>query len=477
MSAELHEFRAQEVMAYLDGEVSGERGLVLAKHLENCAECPSVAEDFCNLSQQLSAWRIQPPALMEPSVQSDAEVLVSQKADLEARMVGSECPHGIPPPAASLTVASFTRRPWVWALGGACAMMLVVSIGNKMRAPRASVPATMSAHLDQRNGEGEKGPPSGKLPAAGLNMRGARGPSNLLRLDGDQVTGSSTSGAGTNASRGERSADSSKSSYTANIPVNGRNYINFTLTESRAATAAVPATQMIEKTASLSLTVKDLDAVRSAVEGVLKQHNGFFAELNTTGTSDAGRSLTASLRVPASELDATLAELRKQGRIEDEKQGGEEVSQQYVDLNARLDNARQTEKRLTELLTKRTAKLKDVLDVEREIAESREEIERMEAQQRNTNNLVHYASIDLRVREEYMPTLKLTPPAAATRMRNAVVDGYQSVLEIALGLLLFLLADGPSILFWFLLLFFPARWAWRKLRLNSSPKQSLVGAV
>jgi hypothetical protein len=90
---------------------------------------------------------------------------------------------------------------------------------------------------------------------------------------------------------------------------------------------------------------------------------------------------------------------------------------------------------------------------------------------------VHYASIDLRLREEYMPTLKLTPPAAATRMRNAVVDGYQSVLETALGLVLFLLADGPSILFWFLLLFFPSRWTWRKLRLNSSPKQSLAGAV
>jgi hypothetical protein len=274
------------------------------------------------------------------------------------------------------------------------------------------------------------------------------------------------------------------------LPVNGRNYINFSLSNSQMARDEAPsigaaptsginlgAAQMIERTASLSLTVKEMDAARTALEELAKQHHGYFAELNTVGQSDAGRTLSASLRVPGAELDATLAELRKLGQLGEEKQGGEEVSQQYVDLKARLDNARHTEKRLTELLTKRAAKLKDVLDVERELAGKREEIERMEAQQRNMENQVHYASIDLALREEYKPALNLAPPAAGTRMRNALVDGYHSAMDGALNVLLFLLQVGPSILFWLLLLFFPARWSWRRLRVVAAQKQSLAGAL
>jgi anti-sigma factor RsiW len=50
MNLELHEFRAEEVMAYLDGEITGERALALADHLEQCTDCSSLADDFCTLS-------------------------------------------------------------------------------------------------------------------------------------------------------------------------------------------------------------------------------------------------------------------------------------------------------------------------------------------------------------------------------------------------------------------------------------------
>ncbi len=101
----------------------------------------------------------------------------------------------------------------------------------------------------------------------------------------------------------------------------------------------------------------------------------------------------------------------------------------------------------------------------------------MEAQQRNMENQVNYASIDLKLREEYKPALNLAPPASGTRLRNALVDGYQSAVESALGLVLFLFQEGPSILFWLLVLFFPARWTWRKLRVAAAQKHSLAGVL
>jgi hypothetical protein len=242
-------------------------------------------------------------------------------------------------------------------------------------------------------------------------------------------------------------------------------------------TSSPPVGKMIERTASLSLIVKEVEAAQTALEEIAKQYEGYFVELNTSGQSNAARTLTASMRVPASELDSTLAQLRKLGQLDEEKQGGEEVSQQYVDLKARLENSRHTERRLTELLAKRADKLKDVLDVERELASTREEIERMDSEERSMQQQVNYASIELKLREEYKPALNLGPPSAVTRMRNALVEGYHAVVENALGLVVLLLQGGPSILFWLLLLFFPARWTWRKLRALAALKRVLAGAV
>ena len=141
------------------------------------------------------------------------------------------------------------------------------------------------------------------------------------------------------------------------------------------------------------------------------------------------------------------------------------------------NNGRNTEKRLNELLTRRPDRLKDVLDVERELASTREEIERMEADQRIMLQQVNYASIELKLRQEYKPALNLASPAARVRMRYALVDGYHAVVENALRLVLFLFQQGPSILFWVLLAVFPARWSWRKLRLAMAERQSLAGAA
>ena len=113
------------------------------------------------------------------------------------------------------------------------------------------------------------------------------------------------------------------------------------------------------------------------------------------------RGVEASLRVPASELAATLAELRSLGRVQRETQSGEEVPQQHADLLARLQNSREEEQRLRAILQQRTGKIDDVLQVEEEIARVRGEIESMEAEQKVLEHRVDFAAIDLELVEEY----------------------------------------------------------------------------
>ena len=221
---------------------------------------------------------------------------------------------------------------------------------------------------------------------------------------------------------------------------------------------------MIIRTADLILTTKEFDKARAAIESILKRHRGYVASLKVGGAASSARTLTGTLRVPADQLDATLTELKTLGRVESESQGGQDVTSQYVDLEARLANARNTEKRLTDLLSQRTGRLSDVLEVEQEVDRVRGEIEQMEAERKNMSSQVSFATVSVTVSEDYKAQLEVVPPSTSTRLSNAAVEGYRSMVDGVVGVMLFLLSCGPSLLLWGALLFLPARLAWKMMR-------------
>ncbi len=226
----------------------------------------------------------------------------------------------------------------------------------------------------------------------------------------------------------------------------------------------IPTGPMIIRTAELSLVTKEFDKARANLEAILKRHRGYIGELKAGGSTGSGRTLTAMLRVPSDQLDATLAEVKALGRVESESQGGQDVTSQYVDLQARLSNSRNTEARLTDLLRNRTGKLSDVLEVEQALSRVRGEIEQMEAERKNMANQVSFATLNATITEDYKAELQVVPPSTSTRLGNAAVEGYRSMVDGILGFALFMLSNGPTLLLWGVILFFPARLIWRKAR-------------
>ncbi len=184
-----------------------------------------------------------------------------------------------------------------------------------------------------------------------------------------------------------------------------------------------------------------------------------------SGRSESGRkSLSANIAIPSTQCDAALDEFRAIGRIEEERQSSDEVTAQTEVLDIRLKNARETEARLTDILLIRTGKVSDVLEVEKEMARVREDIERMESEQKRLSNRVDFAFINLNLTEEYQAQLGVGPSMVGLQIRNAWVAGYHSAAEGLLGALAFCLSIGPSLLLWGLILFWPTRWGLRRWR-------------
>jgi hypothetical protein len=223
-----------------------------------------------------------------------------------------------------------------------------------------------------------------------------------------------------------------------------------------------PAPPMIARTSQLVLVTKEFDKARGALEDILKRHGGYFGQLDVAAPSNSPRTLNATLRVPSNQLDPTMAEIKSLGQVESESQSGEEVTQQYVDLDARLTNARNTEQRLTTLLRDRTGKMGDVLAVEQEIDRVRGEIEQMEAQKKTLLNRVDFATLNVTLREGSQA--QLSPRSTWERFGRAASDGYASLEAGIVGFLVLILAYGPSFVLWGGLAILISAFVWKKWR-------------
>jgi len=202
---------------------------------------------------------------------------------------------------------------------------------------------------------------------------------------------------------------------------------------------------------TMTIEVKEFDPAKKKVLQLVEQAGGYIAQSSAREIPNQPRGASLTLRVPVAQLSVVLEQIRSLGRVTQEQLATEEVTEQVVDLEARLRNSHATEQRLLAVLSTRTGSVADILEVEREIARTRQEIERMEAQRQNLLRRVELATVTVTLAEEFKAQLERAPFATAARVRNAFIDGYRNFVDSALGLTVFLVSYGPALLFWLVL--------------------------
>jgi len=430
MSTTTHPFAPEEVMAFVDGELSADRAQSLSAHIDQCAGCHETAAAFRSTSHSLSEWRVDPPDslcqqdLLEATSSNGALDIPSQVQGWLRRL------------------HLLFSRPLPWVFG--CLLFAFLIGARLLHQARPSDESIFAKY--------KVSPTVPSQPAAGPSETNQ----NYSRSAGG----------------GKGESDAYAFSIDEKSPATSADHVTFDEQTGHLGGAVQPV-PMIARTVSLSIVVKDFDAARGSLDAILARHNGYAAGLNVATPQGAARTLQASLRIPAPQLVSALAELKVLGRVELETQGGEEVTQQHADLLARLKNSRETEQRLQDVLRTRTGKVKDVLEVEREIERVRGEIEQMEAEQKNLEHRVDFATIDLKLAEEYKAQLTTPAPSVAMQLRNAIVDGFRSAFQSLLALVLFLAECSPTLLLWLMILSLPAWLLWRRYQRSLAMGSSL----
>lgn len=213
--------------------------------------------------------------------------------------------------------------------------------------------------------------------------------------------------------------------------------------------------EKIIKHGSLTMQVESMEEAVVSIVAIAKTHGG-----NVTDQSVSQYSITAprdgslSVRVAADQFDAAMSDIKAVAQeVRYETVSTDDVTSEYVDLEARLSNAYAEEASYVAVLTKATT-VEDILKVQSYLSQVRGEIESMEAQKKYLDSQTTYSTIEISLTEDS----KVTFSDDSFRPWQAVVDAAQTVVEgfqaFVLGFIRLVIVGGailvPVAIIWFL---------------------------
>lgn len=224
--------------------------------------------------------------------------------------------------------------------------------------------------------------------------------------------------------------------------------------------AEIGADLKLIKTADVTTEVENIDDGFEEVYAVARAEKALVVG-TTRAVADEGYATgSVTIKVDPTKFDETMKELRKVGRILSEVSTTEDVTQEYFDLQARLENAERTRDRYLEILATRTGAVHDVLEVEREIERVTENVERLKGQMRYLESQIGLSTITVHLEE---------PHAAVPTGYNfgkAIKDAFRIALRICIFLIQAVIVLMPFIIILVILVLIIRFiiWWWRRRR-------------
>ena len=194
----------------------------------------------------------------------------------------------------------------------------------------------------------------------------------------------------------------------------------------------------IIKNADLSIEVEAPKESQSRIASIAEARGGFVVtsefKQSATGASRPTETVTIVVRVPSLQFGAAVEAIRGTGnRVIQEKISGQDVTEEYIDLEARIRTQKALEGQFLEIM-KQARKVEDALQVQRELAEVRTEIERLEGRRRFLDNKSSLSTITVTL-QTAAPLVTATTSGFGHDVKDAFGDGVDTAVGIVLGVI------------------------------------------
>ena len=149
------------------------------------------------------------------------------------------------------------------------------------------------------------------------------------------------------------------------------------------------------RTARVALEVENLTSTSSTISTHIQEVNGYI-DRNTRWNE---KETSIGARIPEKEFDEFIENLSRYGTVTSKTISTEDITEELVDVDARLKNLLSLRKRLRELLAQ-AKKLSEILEIEKELARVQTEIDSIEARKSKLMGRVNYSEVNIHLEQK-----------------------------------------------------------------------------
>lgn len=218
--------------------------------------------------------------------------------------------------------------------------------------------------------------------------------------------------------------------------------------ETKTEAPVVASDRMIIHQASLSVNVKDLDKAQSNIEKKVDQYGGYIVESNVYQEDDQTSSGRMIVRIPEKNFEKFLLEAEGvAAEVLERNVTGQDVTEQFVDLESRVKSKRAVEERLLDFMSK-AQKTEDLLKISADLSEVQEEIEVMVGKMKYLENQTSFSTIELSMYENrvVVPEIESKELNTWEKTKKQLATSTNSLLSAGSALIVFFIGNLPVLL-------------------------------
>jgi len=226
--------------------------------------------------------------------------------------------------------------------------------------------------------------------------------------------------------------------------------------------------QMVIYQAELELRVKNFENTMQNLEEKAKKYGGYIAESSVTKDGTEQVSGSMKLRIPQAHFQEFLNDAEGQAaEVLKRNINGQDVTEEYVDLESRLRSKRAVEERLLSFM-KNAAKTEDLLKISADLASVQEEIEVIEGRMKYLENQTSLSTVSITLYETkvVVPELEKDQLNTWEKTKKQFMNSTNLILAALSGLVVFILGNLPILIIFVLLGFLVYLYYNKKKRQN-----------
>ncbi|WP_342505276.1 DUF4349 domain-containing protein [Sporosarcina sp. FSL K6-2383] len=205
--------------------------------------------------------------------------------------------------------------------------------------------------------------------------------------------------------------------------------------------------RMIIHQAQLQVKVKKFEEAQLKIERKVADYGGYLVESNVYRSDDEAVSGTMIVRIPEKHFQSFLKDTEEAATILERNITGQDVTEQYVDLQSRVTSKRAVEARLLDFMSK-AQKTEDLLKISTDLAKVQEEIELIVGKMNYLENQTSYSTIKISMFEDrvIVPILDKNNLNTWDKTKKQLATSTNFMLAAGSGLIVFFIGNLPVIM-------------------------------